>query len=518
MSTQWLCGAVENKINSSNTRQDMEEGLSEMERQLTNYSTNHSYSVYGPSHHGWSPEVKHWDTSEADYLRKFRNKLENAHQNGEIIVDSADVWALTDSVDEYGYGKSADLLIDLEGDGERNSVVHVCRAVSSRNSATSDPNKMTQSAILHEAGHCLGALHRNGTYEVNSGVGKNTSPMATFYTYMCLLDCDVDSCFAGENPPQSFCWGKESHNYEVYWCGGCDDWCRHSWNYADCALERMDKRTNWFDANQLTFDENWLTHDLHRSYDNPVIITKPASMKGGEPCSVRLRNVFSSRFDCKIEEWVYRTGTKKESRGHKNEDVGSLAIEQGIREWDNGTLDNTEVIEVGTTSTDESWTSVPLAGGLFNETPIVFAQEQTFDGRQPVVTRLQNISESGFEVRLQEEEYLGGHKAEDIGFVAIEPSSGTIDDVKYEAHTVGGVTNSSWTYIDFDRSYDEPVFLADIQTFHGPETCNLRRRSLSSGYVDVKIEEDQSSDLEQDHRKEQVGYFVIEGRHTEFGP
>jgi hypothetical protein len=45
---------------------------------------------------------------------------------------------------------------------------------------------------------------------------------------------------------------------------------------------------------------------------------------------------------------------------------------------------------------------------------------QTYHGSQAVVTRERNISESGFEVRLQEEEANDGvHANETIGYVAL---------------------------------------------------------------------------------------------------
>ena len=54
-------------------------------------------------------------------------------------------------------------------------------------------------------------------------------------------------------------------------------------------------------------------------------------------------------------------------------------------------------------------------------------------------------------------------------------------------------------------------FVADLQTFEGYNTAELRYRNLSGTGVDVKVEEEQSEDDETGHRYEAIGYAVFEG-------
>ncbi|NHN59579.1 CAP domain-containing protein [Halorussus sp. JP-T4] len=141
---------------------------------------------------------------------------------------------------------------------------------------------------------------------------------------------------------------------------------------------------------------------------------------------------------------------------------------------------------------------------------MVFSQSQTVAGGQPVVTRHSDVSASGLSVRLQEAEAQGPHRVEDVGYLAVEPGSGTLDGRAYEAGTRSGV-GDAWTTIEFGDSYADPVLLVDVQTFRGSNTCSVRYRNLTGSSVDVKVQEERSADAETAHLGERVGYLVVEG-------
>ena len=60
----------------------------------------------------------------------------------------------------------------------------------------------------------------------------------------------------------------------------------------------------------------------------------------------------------------------------------------------------------------------------------MFTSVQTFNGPDPVTTRLRNSLSTGFEVTMDEEEAIrdGGHLTETIGWIAIERGSGQTSD------------------------------------------------------------------------------------------
>ncbi len=67
-----------------------------------------------------------------------------------------------------------------------------------------------------------------------------------------------------------------------------------------------------------------------------------------------------------------------------------------------------------------------------------------------------------------------------------------------------------WYRIEFNQEYDDSQFIADMQTYDGPDLANLRYRNLTGTGVDVKVEEEQSGDEETAHTTEVVGYAVFE--------
>jgi hypothetical protein len=140
---------------------------------------------------------------------------------------------------------------------------------------------------------------------------------------------------------------------------------------------------------------------------------------------------------------------------------------------------------------------------------VVLAQIATFADREAATTRIRNVTRTGFDVRLQEEEGNDGvHAFENVHWIAVEPGIGSFLGRPMEVKRVSGVRHR-WFRLRFDRTYDAPVFLADMQTFNGGDSAALRHRNLLGYEVQIKVEEEQSRDNERWHVQEDVGYIVI---------
>ena len=249
---------------------------------------------------------------------------------------------------------------------------------------------------------------------------------------------------------------------------------------------------------QTTADE-WLTVGFERQYDDPVVVGGPLSYEGYHPAHLRVRDVTAGSFDLQFEEWMYLDGD------HRAETVHYLALSPGSY-----TADGLRV-EVGRVGTNHEFSGFEFDRS-FDRRPVVFAQTQSYNGSDPVVTRLQNVSTTGGQVLVQEEEGEengGYHTTESVGYVAVEPGTGLIGDQQFEVGNVD--VHEEWHTLEFGDSYADPQFLADIQTFTGPNTANVRYRNLTDSSVELKIQEEQSEDEEMAHRYERVGYAVFEG-------
>jgi len=249
----------------------------------------------------------------------------------------------------------------------------------------------------------------------------------------------------------------------------------------------------------------WREVGLSGEYTDPVVLMGPVSANGGQPVHARVRNVSATGFEFQLEEWEYLDG------GHIEEAVSYLVCEAGRHELADGTQ-----LEAGRADLTETGRGISFAG-TFPERPAVFSTVQTYNGGQAVITRQRAVTPTGFDCRLQEEEALGPHATERVGYLAIEQGTGDTSGAAFEAgRTPDTITDSSST-IDFAGSYDAPVFLAAAQTADGPDTAALRRRGLDGTGATVAIEEERSADSETGHTTEAVGYLAVNGGGPLFG-
>lgn len=257
------------------------------------------------------------------------------------------------------------------------------------------------------------------------------------------------------------------------------------------ATDRLDART-------LALDHERRTVSYSSELGDPVVVATPLSYEGHHEASTRIDRVRSSGFDVAIEEWSYRDGH------HTQESVGSLAVEAGAVRFDDGPLVQAGTVEAGSEPTraefDES----------FSNPPVVLTGTQTRNTTRPVVTRNAEVSTGGMSVRVQTGESSSVEAPETVGFVAVERGSGTLGAAPFEAGVVTGIKHK-WITVEFDGEYENPVFLADMQTTNGPDTSTLRYQNLTGGSVEVFVEEELSKDDEQKHIEEVVGYLVVEG-------
>ncbi len=231
---------------------------------------------------------------------------------------------------------------------------------------------------------------------------------------------------------------------------------------------------------------------------NPIVVMGPPSFNGTQPTSIRVRNVGATSFEYQIEEWDYLDG------GHITENVGFLAVEAG-----RGTIGGL-AIEAGATSTNQNFVNVTFSSP-FPSAPVVVAQAVTRNGGQAITRRVRNVTTTGFQVRVQEEEGNDGtHNAETIHWIAIEPGNSNAGGVPVAVGRTANTVTQNFFTINFGGStVVNPVFIADMQTFDGSDPAALRHQSLTSTSVQVKVEEEQSGDTEVAHTTEVIGWIAI---------
>lgn len=242
--------------------------------------------------------------------------------------------------------------------------------------------------------------------------------------------------------------------------------------------------------------------NLTNAFTDPVVVAKPVSYNGRHAATVLIRNVTLTSFDIRIQEWNHLDGS------HTTEQVSYMVMERG-----HYTLPNGAHVEAGTINTNSTGVAsfVPVNfSSTFPTTPVVASSVMSFNGPDTVVTRNRNVTTTGFEVTMQEQQSNAQwHVAETISYIAWEPGTGTVDDpIAYEVGTQSAV-NHNWSTISYGPFGDVPIVLMDMQTANGPDPCNLRYRNKDADSVDVRVDEEQSADTEKWHANETVGYFAF---------
>ncbi|MGA1864975.1 MAG: S8 family serine peptidase [bacterium] len=257
------------------------------------------------------------------------------------------------------------------------------------------------------------------------------------------------------------------------------------------------------EAGEVNVDHNWLQVDFTQPYSDPIVVAKPLSYNGTEPSVVRMRNVSSTGFEIRVQEWNYLNQIHD-----SKETVGYLAMESGHHMF-------TEGMEV------ESGKFVTNATGSFirvnfeqpfREMPVIIAAVGSFGGTDTVTDRLRNISTEGFEFRMQEQELNAQvHDAnETIFYIAMEPGAGCANGFRFEINRTANEVTDQFYPISYSSQFiNPPVFLADMQTTKGTDTAAVRWKNKDAYMIEVKIEEEKSKDSETVHIEEIIGYMAF---------
>jgi hypothetical protein len=251
-------------------------------------------------------------------------------------------------------------------------------------------------------------------------------------------------------------------------------------------------------------DHNWMKIPLAKEYMNPVVVAKPVSSRGGDPGVIRIRNASHNSFELCYNEWLYKDGW------HTQERVFYMVAEAGEQSVAGLTV---EARRLNTSKLlADGWESITFSAS-FSQTPSIFTSVQTYNGADPVTTRLSNCSAAGFYLTMDEEEAKNdGHTTETIGWIAIKNGTGKTNDNR-SVKVFGDSTNHSPTPpINFGQSMARrfPVVVSDMITTYGGDPCFLRYQNLGPSSIDLFIQEEASLDAEINHVVEDVSLFVAE--------
>ncbi len=244
----------------------------------------------------------------------------------------------------------------------------------------------------------------------------------------------------------------------------------------------------------------WSHVNFSQPYQNPVVIMGSLSNVGGQGTSSRIRNLTSTGFDVRVQEWDYLDGI------HGTETVGYLVVEAGVHILQDGTT----IVAGNTQGVTQAFKTVSFPAS-FSSTPVVLSQATSINEPSAIVTRQRNVGISGFSVRVQEQESDYVHAPETVSWIAIEQVTGANNSLLFESDTTGSTVTDQNFGLTFNQTYNStPALFAQMQTYAGGDPSNVRYRTLDTGGTVIYVQEESSLDAELGHTFENVGYLAFE--------
>ena len=255
-----------------------------------------------------------------------------------------------------------------------------------------------------------------------------------------------------------------------------------------------------------------ITFEQGAMFDDAVVFVTPPTFNGTHAATIAVENVTATGATISVDEPDYLDGW------HTFEDVSMVTFSEG-----NFTMDDGSRIEVGTIEIPagalETATAITF-DQAFDEAPTILIQLQTQNGPNWVTVRADNVSTTGFDVLLQEQEDNDNwHTSEILGWAAIESggASDLIDfgDVTAQAFAVADAVNDKGFEFTFDSSLGlDPLVAADISSFIGTDTAFLRLEDITNdGFAataEFLVQEEQSLDEETGHILEDISGLAFD--------
>ncbi|EEE37053.1 vcbs repeat domain protein [Rhodobacteraceae bacterium KLH11] len=244
-----------------------------------------------------------------------------------------------------------------------------------------------------------------------------------------------------------------------------------------------------------TGPDQWHSVSFSAAISNAVVVLGPVTNVDGDPVTTRVRNVTDTGFEFQIDEWDYLDGI------HGLESLGWLAVSAGTHELESG-----QKIVAGTASVSTGFTQLNYGETLVN--PILFSEVTSVNETDAVTTRMRNVTNTGFQAQIEEQESGGAHIAETVSWIALESGAGA----GFEAFRTADQLDERVDRFDFTTSFaSAPVLLADMQSTDGGDTSTVRMQSLDATGVSLFVAEEQSKNVEVGHTNETAGILALSG-------
>lgn len=244
----------------------------------------------------------------------------------------------------------------------------------------------------------------------------------------------------------------------------------------------------------------WKVLAFGNTYRAPIFLAQSQSNSGGDPFSIRRRNLSNTGVEIFLEE---ETSADAEVN-HSAEDVGYLVLAETQGEL-------RAKLQFGSVAVAQAnaaaWNTVTLEDTYTN--PVVVFGPVTQGGADPVGVRVRNVTSSGFEWQLDEWDYLdGGHSADAVAYIVAEAGVYTIGQRRWVFGRSTGITNAASAQTFAEVFPSTPVVLPQVATVNETSAVRARVSNPSATGFTVRLEEEEAANGV--HAAETVHYLALE--------
>ena len=259
-------------------------------------------------------------------------------------------------------------------------------------------------------------------------------------------------------------------------------------------------------AQEHDHDEPWEEHDHdHQHSDRNIFTNRAGHNHAGE-------HDHHDHGELIGETEVWEEHDQEEAHDHHSEHE-----EHGQHEHQNNgkSIGETGALE----NLTHRWQKIELEGQYDNA--VVIAGPPSRSGNEPTTVRVRNVTESSFEVRLNEWGYLNQkHQPESIGYLVIEAGTHTLADGTTIAAGNQQNVNHQWQNIELEDTFENnPLIFAQTQSNNEASAVTERIRSINTSGFEIRLQEQEAGEGSNGkrHRPETLSWIALESGNGDLG-
>ena len=180
------------------------------------------------------------------------------------------------------------------------------------------------------------------------------------------------------------------------------------------------------------------------------------------------------------------------------------------KEYIIGNINSTKLKDIssfGRININHNWKTISFGKSFKN--PVIILSDPTLKGRDPVTTRIRNITSTSCQIRLQEPNYKDGkHIMETISYIIGEKGRYTIGNKKIEFGLETGV-GRKFKKISFSSPFlSTPSIFTQVQTGNNSDWILTRTRYFNRRVFQVKLQKEEKR-LRTRYKNETIGWMAV---------